>query len=149
MASKTNNQNRDDGPTSSSIVLHSPYNLRRNQASTGVVSKRSKSVRSKKRISVPVSRTSTTDTQSSSSQNVSNTAQLPSNEDRQLCDSSDTDEMEHSDNEQTPNPVQNTEQTKQKTLSVWNHFEQVDDNIYMCQLCLKVSNYTCEQINYA
>ena len=142
MASKANNTNREDGPASSSLILHSPYNLRRNQPQAGVVAKRTKSVKSKKKNSFGASRVLTNDTISSRSQLGSNTSQLSSSEDAQLDESSETDEMECSDNEQTPSSVQNTEEANKNKTSVWKHFDQLDENVYMCQLCFKVSKHT-------
>ncbi|CAF2041454.1 unnamed protein product [Rotaria magnacalcarata] len=86
-------------------------------------------------------RVSTNNTTSSILQVTSNTSQLSSSEDEQLDESSETDEMECSDNEQTPRTVQNIEEVKNNKASVWKHFDQLDENVYMCQLCYKVSKY--------
>ncbi|CAF4901231.1 unnamed protein product, partial [Rotaria magnacalcarata] len=110
MTSKAN-KNRDDGPTLSSSISYSPCNLRRNQPQAGVIAKRTKSVKSKTKEFF--------------------------GEDEQLDESSETDEMECSDNEQTPRTVQNIEEVKNNKASVWKHFDQLDENVYMCQLCYK------------
>ncbi|CAF1268633.1 unnamed protein product, partial [Rotaria magnacalcarata] len=132
MTSKAN-KNRDDGPTLSSSISYSPCNLRRNQPQAGVIAKRTKSVKSKTKeffgYYSSIHRRATRVT--------SNTSQLSSSEDEQLDESSETDEMECSDNEQTPRTVQNIEEVKNNKASVWKHFDQLDENVYMCQLCYK------------
>ena len=80
-------------------ILHSPYNLGRNQ---GLLAKRTKSVKWKKKNSFHAFWISTNDRISSRSEFASNTSQLPSSEN----ESSETDEMECSDNDLS---VQNTE----------------------------------------
>ncbi|CAF5225088.1 unnamed protein product, partial [Rotaria magnacalcarata] len=128
---------RDDGPTLSSSISYSPYNLRRNQPQAGVIAKRTKSVKSKKKNSLGTTRVSTNNTTSSTPQVTLNVSQLSSSEDEQLDECSETVEMECSDNEQTPRKVQNIEEVKNNKASVWEHFDQLDENVYMCQLYYK------------
>ncbi|CAF4315358.1 unnamed protein product [Rotaria magnacalcarata] len=66
MASKAN-KNRDDGPTLSSSISYSPYNLRRNQPQAG--------------NSLGTTRVSTNNTTSSTPQVTLNASQLSSSED--------------------------------------------------------------------
>ncbi|CAF4130044.1 unnamed protein product, partial [Rotaria magnacalcarata] len=137
MTTKSNNKNQDDDPASSNSI-HSPYNLRRNQLQSGGVTKRSNSSRSRKDMSVVIPRTSTNNTNSSMSHTTSNPSQLSSGDDEQLRDSSDTEEMERSeDEEEAVVALQQAATQKAKQASIWSHFDQLDDNIYMCHLCFK------------
>ncbi|CAF4436610.1 unnamed protein product, partial [Rotaria magnacalcarata] len=137
MTTKSNNKNQDDDPASSNSI-HSPHNLRRNQLQSGGVTKRSNSSRSRKDMSVVIPRTSTNNTNSSMSHTTSNPSQLSSGDGEQLLDSSDTEEMEHSeDEEEAVVALQQAATRKAKQASIWSHFDQLDDNIYMCHLCFK------------
>lgn len=142
MSSKNNRKNRDSDSTLSS---HSPYNLRRNASQAGGITKRNVSAKSKKDGTVMSQRTSTHQSNSSITR-VTSTRPTSSSEDEQN-DTSNTDEMDHSNDEEDAGRArQETEKQKKKQASVREHFEYLDDNAYMCQLCFKVREhlYICK-----
>ncbi|CAF2660266.1 unnamed protein product [Rotaria sp. Silwood2] len=140
MNSKNNNKNPDDSPTQSSSA-QSPYNLRRNQLQPGAITKRSNSAKSKKDISVATP-TRSHSTNSTNSQSISNPVEITSSDDEQSSENNDTSEMERSDEEQEITVLRHqAHRQENKPPSVWSFFDYLDDNIYMCQICFKVSKY--------
>jgi RNA polymerase-binding transcription factor DksA len=141
MNNKTNSGNRDDSPASSSSITKSPYNLRRNQAQPGAVTKRNNLAKSKKDISVTISPTPNRITNSSIQQSVSNPSQQSSSDDDdQLNGNNDVNIIDRSDDEQEATIVkQHAERENNKLQSVKSHFDHVDDNVYLCLFCFKVS----------
>jgi hypothetical protein len=142
MNSKTKNKSRDDSPASSSSASQSPYNLRRNQSQPGAVTKRSNATNSKKDMSVTTARTSNHHANSSVSQIALDPSQLSSSDEEQLDESSDASSVECSDNEEEALAFKrHAERDKHKPPSIWVHFDHLDDNVYLCQLCFKVRAY--------
>ena len=146
MSSKANSKNRDNGRASSSIS-NSPYNLRRYQTQSGFVTKGTSSAKPKKNTSVVISRTSSNNTNSSTAERASNLSQLSSSDDEQPHDGSESNEMERSDEDQEASMVkQHNERQSKKHSYVRVHFDQLDENVYMCRICLKVSKHLCKKI---
>ncbi|CAF2090095.1 unnamed protein product [Rotaria magnacalcarata] len=138
MASKTN-KNHDDSATLSSSSAHSPYNLRRNQSQPGGVTKRNSSLRSKKNIHNVNAQTSNSSTSSTTSLTASNQPQSSSSGDEEVIDDNNANEIELSDDEPEAMIVAKRIERKQKKLPpAKDYFEHIDDNNYLCQICLKL-----------
>lgn len=141
MASKTN-QNHDDSATLSSSSAHSPYNLRRNQSQPGGVTKRNSSLRSKKNIHQVNARTSNSSTNSTNSRVISSQLQSSSSDDEAAIHDNNANDIEISDGEPEAMIVTARIQRKNKKISSPKvYFDHIDDNNYLCNLCLKVSAY--------
>ena len=59
--------------------------------------------------------------------------------------SSESDEIKRSADDQEASMVrQRNKRQNKKQSSVWVHFDQLDENVYMCRICLKVSKHLCK-----
>ncbi|CAF4047465.1 unnamed protein product [Rotaria magnacalcarata] len=131
MSSKNSKKNRDSDSTLSS---HSPYNLRRNTSQAGGITKRKVS----KKVDRDGNGRASSHQSNSSISRVPATHPLSSSSEDESTNTSDTDEMDHSNDEQEAEKARHeTQKQKKKQSTVREHFEYLDDNTYMCQLCFK------------
>ena len=138
-------KNQDDSAILSSSSAHSPYNLRRNLSQPGGITKRNSSLRSKKNFHNVNGRISNSNTSSSTSHLAFNRSRSSSSDDEAAIDDNDANDIEFSDDEPEATFVAKKVQRKhKKSTSAKSYFDHVDENNYLCRLCLKVR--TCSNI---
>ena len=81
--------------------------------------------------------------QSSSSGRVSRQSQLSLN-DEQINDNNDTNDVndvDYSEDEEA-SLNQQAEHNKKKPLPVWSYFDSLDENLFLCNICCRVSEFS-------
>jgi hypothetical protein len=139
MASKAN-KNHDDDAALSSSSIHSPYNLRRNQSQRGRVTKKNTSVRPKHGIRNVNVHTSNSRTNSAASRIASNQSQSSTSDDEEIIEDNNIPDIELSDAEpEAAAAAKKIERQQKKLPAVKDHFQDMDDNNYLCKHCTNVS----------